>query len=144
MIDSYTKTPRPLRHVDVDYLIDQTRCADCKDKPCLDSCPIDAIYRDEDDGLIKIKNTCFGCVLCRNACPDDAISLDVHMDPPIKENVPNINVNLTVKLIRIHVSDADIALEYVQLMPLNMASYFLKPLKEVRQLSLTRIHVSVV
>ena len=24
MIDSYTKTPRPLRHVDVDYLVDQT------------------------------------------------------------------------------------------------------------------------
>ena len=94
MIDSYTKTPRPLRYVDVDYLIDQTKCANCKDKPCLNSCPIDAIYTDEDDGLIKIKNTCFGCVLCRNACPYDAISLDVHMDPPIKENVPNINVKL--------------------------------------------------
>ena len=94
MIDSYTKTPRPLRYVDVDYLIDQTKCANCKDKPCLNSCPIDAIYTDEDEGLIKIKNTCFGCVLCRNACPYDAISLDVHMDPPIKENVPNINVKL--------------------------------------------------
>ena len=94
MIDSYTKTPRPLRYVDVDYLIDQTKCANCKDKPCLNSCPIDAIYTDEDEGLIKIKNTCFGCVLCRNACPYDAISLGVHMDPPIKENVPNINVKL--------------------------------------------------
>ena len=67
MIDSYTKTPRPLRYVDVDYLVDQTKCADCKDKPCLGSCPIDAIYMDKDDGLIKLKNTCFGCVLCRNA-----------------------------------------------------------------------------
>ena len=94
MIDSYTKTPRPLRHVDVDYLINQTKCMDCKDKPCLQSCPIDAIYMDNDDGLVKIKNTCFGCVLCRNACPYDAISLDVHMDPPLKENVPNINVKL--------------------------------------------------
>ena len=43
MIDSYTKTPRPLRRVDVDYVIDQTKCANCKDKPCLNSCPIDAI-----------------------------------------------------------------------------------------------------
>lgn len=94
MIDNYTKTPRPLRHVDVDYLIDQTKCAKCEDKPCLSSCPIDAIYFDEDDGLIKIKSTCFGCVLCRNACPYDAISLDVHMDSPIKENIPNINVKL--------------------------------------------------
>ena len=39
MIDSYTKTPRPLRRVDVDYVIDQTKCANCKDKPCLNSCP---------------------------------------------------------------------------------------------------------
>ncbi|WP_292798920.1 4Fe-4S binding protein [Methanobrevibacter sp.] len=94
MIDSYTKTPRPLRHVDVDYLINQTKCENCADKPCLNSCPIDAIYMDEVDGLVKIKNTCFGCVLCRNSCPYDAISLDVHMDPPIKEEVPNINIKL--------------------------------------------------
>ena len=94
MIDSYTKTPRPLRHVDVDYIINQAKCMDCKDKPCLESCPIDAIYEDKEDGLVKIKNTCFGCVLCRNACPYDAISLEVNMDPPIKENVPNINVKL--------------------------------------------------
>ena len=94
MIDSYTKTPRPLRHVDVDYLINQTKCENCADKPCLDSCPIDAIYMDEVEGLVKIKNTCFGCVLCRNACPYDAISLDVQMDPPIKEEVPNINIKL--------------------------------------------------
>ena len=94
MIDSYTKTPRPLRRVDVDYLINQTKCENCVDKPCLSSCPIDAIYMDDSDGLVKIKNTCFGCVLCRNACPYDAISLDVQMDPPIKEEVPNINIKL--------------------------------------------------
>ena len=94
MIDSYTKTPRPLRHVDVDYLINQTKCEKCKDKPCLSSCPIDAIYMDDVDGLVKIKNTCFGCVLCRNSCPYDAISLDVQMDPPLKEEVPNINIKL--------------------------------------------------
>jgi energy-converting hydrogenase A subunit Q len=94
MIDSYTKTPRPLRHVDVDYLINHTKCENCTDKACLSSCPIDAIYIDDVDGLVKIKNTCFGCVLCRNACPYDAISLDVQMDPPIKEEVPNINIKL--------------------------------------------------
>lgn len=94
MIDSYTKTPRPLRHVDVDYLINHTKCENCTDKVCLSSCPIDAIYIDDVDGLVKIKNTCFGCVLCRNACPYDAISLDVQMDPPIKEEVPNINIKL--------------------------------------------------
>ena len=94
MIDSYTKTPRPLRHVDVDSLIDTTKCEKCMDKPCLKSCPIDAIYLDDVDNIIKIRNTCFGCVLCRNACPYDAITLDVQMDPPIKEEVPIINIKL--------------------------------------------------
>ena len=57
MIDSYTKTPRPLRHVDVDYFINHTKCENCTDKVCLSSCP-------------------------------------VQMDPPIKEEVPNINIKL--------------------------------------------------
>ena len=94
MIDSYTKTPRPLRDVDVESSIDQSKCANCTDKPCLESCPIEAIYVDPNDGFTKIKSTCFGCVLCRNACPYDAIQMDVDIAEPIKENVPNINTKL--------------------------------------------------
>ncbi len=94
MIDSYTKTPRPLRDVEVESSIDQTKCAKCVDKPCLESCPIEAIYMDSIDGFVKIKSTCFGCVLCRNACPYDAIHLEVDIADPIKENVPNINTKL--------------------------------------------------
>lgn len=94
MIDSYTKTPRPLRDVDVESSINQSKCANCTDKPCLESCPIEAIYVDPNDGFTKIKSTCFGCVLCRNACPYDAIHMDVDIAEPIKENVPNINTKL--------------------------------------------------
>jgi len=94
MIDSYTKTPRPLRDVDVESSINQSKCANCTDKPCLESCPIGAIYVDPNDGFTKIKSTCFGCVLCRNACPYDAIHMDVDIAEPIKENVPNINTKL--------------------------------------------------
>ncbi len=53
MIDSYTKTPRPLRDVDVESSIDQSKCANCTDKPCLESCPIEAIYVDPNDGFTK-------------------------------------------------------------------------------------------
>ena len=83
MIDSYTKTPRPLRDVDVESSINQSKCANCTDKPCLESCPIEAIYVDPNDGFTKIKSTCFGCVLCRNACPYDAIHMDVDIAEPI-------------------------------------------------------------
>lgn len=94
MIDSYTKTPRPLRDVEVESSINQTKCTNCIDKPCIESCPIDAIHVDSSDDFVKIKSTCFGCVLCRNACPYDAIHLDVDIADPIKENVPNINIKL--------------------------------------------------
>lgn len=94
MIDSYTKTPRPIRDVDIEYSIDQSKCDKCKDKPCLDSCPIEAILLDSVDGHTKINSTCFGCVLCRNACPYDAITIHKTIAPPIKENVPNINAKL--------------------------------------------------
>lgn len=94
MIDSYTKTPRPIRDVDIEYSIDQSKCDICEDKPCLASCPIGAILIDPVDGNTKINSTCFGCVLCRNACPYDAITINQTMAPPIKENVPNINSKL--------------------------------------------------
>ena len=56
MIDSYTKTPRPLRYVDVDYLVDQTKCATCSDTPCLQSCNIEEIYIAEDEAVITLKH----------------------------------------------------------------------------------------
>lgn len=95
MIDSYSKTPRPIRDVEVEYSIDQSKCDICVEKPCLTSCPIGAIFLDSNDNdHTKIKSTCFGCVLCRNACPYDAITMETKMAPPIKENVPNINIAL--------------------------------------------------
>ncbi|MDL2270804.1 4Fe-4S binding protein [Methanobrevibacter sp. OttesenSCG-928-I08] len=94
MEDIPIETPKPLRDVEVDYNIDQSKCDKCKDKPCLESCPIDAVFIDPNDGHTKIKNTCFGCVLCRNACPYDAIEMTTTFSPPIQENVPNINTKL--------------------------------------------------
>ena len=96
MIDSYTKTPRPLRDVDVESSINQSKCANCTDKPCLESCPIEAIYVDPNDGFTKIKSTCFGCVLCRNACPYDAI----HMDVDHSSGAGGQNVNKTSSAVR--------------------------------------------
>ncbi|AAB84906.1 polyferredoxin [Methanothermobacter thermautotrophicus str. Delta H] len=45
---------KPLREVDVDYDIDSEKCRECPDKPCLSSCPVDAIHLDPDTGEVEI------------------------------------------------------------------------------------------
>jgi energy-converting hydrogenase A subunit Q len=35
-----------------------------------------------------------GCVICREACPYDAIKMETTLSEPIRENVPNINTKL--------------------------------------------------
>ena len=86
--------PRPIRDVHIEYEIDNEKCINCVDKPCLKVCPIDAVYQDENTKFIKLDEHCFGCVLCTNACPYDAIHIKKTLSEPIRENVPNINKKL--------------------------------------------------
>lgn len=91
---STKKCTKPLREVEVDYEIDNSKCEICKDKPCLEACPVEAIYIDSENNLTKINEKCFGCVLCRKACPYDAINIETKLADPIRENIPNINSKL--------------------------------------------------
>ncbi|MDP2835369.1 MAG: 4Fe-4S binding protein [Methanobacteriaceae archaeon] len=88
------KVFKPLREVEVDYEIDHSKCNECKDRPCLKSCPVDAIHEIPPDKHIEIDDKCFGCVLCREACPYDAIRMRTILSEPIRENIPNINPKL--------------------------------------------------
>ncbi len=88
------KVFKPLREVEVDYEIDRSKCEQCKDRPCLKSCPVDAVHEIPPDKHIEIDDKCFGCVLCREACPYDAIRMRTILSEPIRENVPNINPKL--------------------------------------------------
>ena len=87
--EDYERFGKPIREVEVQWDIDDNKCAHCVEKPCLKSCPVEAIYLDP-NGNIRIHDSCFGCVLCRNECPYDAITMTTKIAEPIKENVPNI------------------------------------------------------
>ena len=91
---SVNPIPKPLREVHIEYEIDDEKCIHCRDKPCLKACPIDSVYLDPDTKFIKLDENCFGCVLCTNACPYDAIHIKKTLSEPIRENVPNINKKL--------------------------------------------------
>ncbi|MCL2116140.1 MAG: 4Fe-4S binding protein [Methanobrevibacter sp.] len=91
---STKKYNKPLREVEVEYEIDETKCEICKDKPCLNVCPVNAVSINSENDMININEKCFGCVLCREICPYDAISMETKLAVPIRENIPNINSKL--------------------------------------------------
>lgn len=53
-----------------------TVCTQCEEKPCIEACPVDAIFANK-DGTIKIDDSCIECNECKEACPYDGI----HEDP---------------------------------------------------------------
>jgi energy-converting hydrogenase A subunit Q len=55
---------------------------------------VDAIGESPPDDHIEIDEKCVGCVLCREACPYDAIKIKTTLSEPIREPVPVINPKL--------------------------------------------------
>jgi Fe-S-cluster-containing hydrogenase component 2 len=45
-------------------------CEQCREQPCVDACPVDAIRYDENISIFKVDGeTCTGCGACETACP---------------------------------------------------------------------------
>ena len=55
---------------------------------------MDALHETKPDDHIEIDEKCIGCVLCREACPYDAIKIKRSLSEPIREPVPTINPKL--------------------------------------------------
>jgi len=45
-----------------------TVCVQCEEKPCIDSCPVNAISANT-NGTITISSECTSCGSCKQACP---------------------------------------------------------------------------
>lgn len=53
-----------------------TRCNQCEHAPCVDICPVTAMYQ-RPDGIVDFNRAvCIGCKACIAACPYDAIYID--------------------------------------------------------------------
>ncbi len=52
------------------------RCNHCDDAPCVEICPVTALFR-RADGIVDFDNRrCIGCKACMQACPYDALYVD--------------------------------------------------------------------
>ena len=52
------------------------RCNQCSAAPCVEICPVTALYK-RDDGIVDVDhNVCIGCKGCMQACPYDALYIN--------------------------------------------------------------------
>ena len=62
------------------------RCNHCSDAPCVEICPVEALYT-RDDGIVDFNNDrCIGCKSCMQACPYDALYIDPETNTAAKCN----------------------------------------------------------
>jgi Fe-S-cluster-containing dehydrogenase component/formate-dependent nitrite reductase membrane component NrfD len=61
-----------------------TRCNHCEKPPCVEICPVSAMFK-RGDGIVDFNPAqCIGCKACMQACPYDAIYLDPAWDTAAK------------------------------------------------------------
>jgi Fe-S-cluster-containing dehydrogenase component len=62
------------------------RCMHCEDAPCVEACPVTALYI-RDDGIVDFNwDRCIGCNACVQACPYDALYTDPQTNTTAKCN----------------------------------------------------------
>ena len=56
-------------------------CIDVMDQSCIEVCPVDCIYMEEDDRMCFVQpDECIDCGVCEPECPADAILPDTDPD----------------------------------------------------------------
>ena len=69
----------------------------CTEAPCVEVCPVTALYRRE-DGIVDFDpERCIGCKACMNACPYDALYIDPSSHTAAKCNFCAHRVELDLK-----------------------------------------------
>ncbi len=68
----------------LDFLFLANVCRHCDDPPCAEACPEEAFTKRKDGIVILDYEKCTGCWSCIDACPFDAIYKDEERNVPIR------------------------------------------------------------
>jgi Fe-S-cluster-containing dehydrogenase component len=68
--------PRFIRILEKSPTFTPVYCHHCSNAPCQKSCPVEAIYRDEQGVVLIQQEACIGCRECILACPFGAMQFD--------------------------------------------------------------------
>lgn len=73
---TWVKSVETGRYPNVSRSFQVTRCNHCDNPPCVEICPVTAMYR-RGDGIVEFDpDECIGCKACMQACPYDAVYID--------------------------------------------------------------------
>jgi len=76
--------PRLVRVIEKGFEFVPVHCHHCTRAPCLEACPVDAIYRDPAGVVLIAAERCIGCRACLEACPFGAMQFDDGREVAIK------------------------------------------------------------
>jgi Fe-S-cluster-containing dehydrogenase component/formate-dependent nitrite reductase membrane component NrfD len=83
---TYVKQVEKGEFPDTRRIFSVMRCNHCSDAPCVEICPVEALYTRE-DGIVDFDNNrCIGCKSCMQACPYDALYIDPNNNTAAKCN----------------------------------------------------------
>lgn len=90
LISMLFEDPQPQPRISVnlgfDLMTFPNKCQHCDPAPCLEACPVGAIYRDESTDTVQIlEERCISCGMCAMVCPYAAIQYRVR--PNIQNEV---------------------------------------------------------
>jgi len=83
---TYVKQVEKGEFPDTRRIFSVMRCNHCTDAPCVEICPVEALFTRE-DGIVDFDNNrCIGCKSCMQACPYDALYIDPNTNTAAKCN----------------------------------------------------------